>query len=578
MQVDESLNAAEIDRLLAKLPVADGAAFDSYRLQHRPKCLPNTRTELLAQIESWSSTTLKHFWWLSGVAGSGKSTIARTVAARFATSKEHCLAGSFFFSRGNGDLGHAGKFVTTLARQLTKVGLRLPISKAMSSHEDLPRQGLRIQWKSLIYDPIEAVGDKLADNSRLIFVVDALDECESEENVRLILQLLLELKELKSANVKVFVTSRPETPIRLGFANIPAIFHQDLRLGDIPTHIVEHDIKLFLEKELRQIGAQRQLGDWPNKTDISALVKSCNALFIYADTVCRFVSDQDDLPDERLSMVLQDTTAQPDLPELDRMYTQVLKHSVIRNRSGTALERIISQFQSIVGCFMTLLDVLSADDLSILLEVSLDRVRTAFSPLHSLFYVPQYADEAIRALHPSFQDFLLSSERCADPRFRVDGDGMHGILAKKCLRLLLTSLREDICNLQAPGTLLEDIPFSDIEARLSKSVQYACKYWVDHLGQIPLSRRQEAGFAEDGELHQFLKHSLLYWLEAMSLMRRTPECVLIITQLESLIRASLGSPNKTAITNALPLANPRLEASETCLLRQTVHYRQSCDD
>ncbi|KAJ2901564.1 hypothetical protein MKZ38_001697 [Zalerion maritima] len=55
-------------------------------------------------------------FWLSGMAGTGKSTISRTVARAF--SGKQRLGGSFFFKRGDGDRGKAAKFFTTIAAQL----------------------------------------------------------------------------------------------------------------------------------------------------------------------------------------------------------------------------------------------------------------------------------------------------------------------------------------------------------------------------------------------------------------------------------------------------------------------------
>ncbi len=50
------------------------------------------------------------------MAGTGKSTISRTIARHFADQGR--LGASFFFSRGQGDLGHAEKFFTTIALQI----------------------------------------------------------------------------------------------------------------------------------------------------------------------------------------------------------------------------------------------------------------------------------------------------------------------------------------------------------------------------------------------------------------------------------------------------------------------------
>jgi hypothetical protein len=48
------------------------------------------------------------------------TTIARTVAYEY--SKQRRLGASFFFSRGGGDVSHAGKFFTSIAVQLANMG------------------------------------------------------------------------------------------------------------------------------------------------------------------------------------------------------------------------------------------------------------------------------------------------------------------------------------------------------------------------------------------------------------------------------------------------------------------------
>lgn len=50
------------------------------------------------------------------MAGTGKLTIARTFSREL--HDRGCLGASFFFSRGGGDVGHAGFFFTSLAKQL----------------------------------------------------------------------------------------------------------------------------------------------------------------------------------------------------------------------------------------------------------------------------------------------------------------------------------------------------------------------------------------------------------------------------------------------------------------------------
>lgn len=63
------------------MPVAKGASFNSHREEYNARCLANTRVGLLDRIKGWADDgNSKPIFWLNGMAGTGKSTIARTVA------------------------------------------------------------------------------------------------------------------------------------------------------------------------------------------------------------------------------------------------------------------------------------------------------------------------------------------------------------------------------------------------------------------------------------------------------------------------------------------------------------------
>jgi hypothetical protein len=104
---------------LDRLPSAANAPFNSYNKQLAPTCLPDTRVDLLQEIYDWAERQDERcIFWLNGLAGTGKSTIALTVAHRYFDQQR--LGASFFFSRGGGDISHAGKFFTSVAVQLAR--------------------------------------------------------------------------------------------------------------------------------------------------------------------------------------------------------------------------------------------------------------------------------------------------------------------------------------------------------------------------------------------------------------------------------------------------------------------------
>ena len=413
IQLKREQEAIEQERQLEKLPIAVGASFDSYQRQHQSQCMDNTRVELLLQLQDWGAHHERPIFWLRGMAGTGKSTISCTLAQKL--KSQNTLGGNFFFSRGSGEANNAVNFVGTLAYHLAKISpaVRKQVCKAIAAHSDITRQGLRNQWKELISGPLSRA--EFNQRPTLNLVVDALDECGSEDDIRLLLQLFVEVKDLTTIDLGVFVTSRPEIVIRHGFKDMPEIIHQNLDLGEIPRQIVEQDISVFLRQKLGRLSLQHELPDWPSEDNIRSLIQKAGCLFIYAATACRFIEDTDWNPEDRLSDILKaDSANGSDTAQLDEMYMQVLRCSVIEGRPEGEVAKLCDRFKQVVGPIVTLFDELSISAVAKLLSLPVKFVDFALGSLHSVLNVPDDIESPTRLLHPSFHDFLLNETRCGD--------------------------------------------------------------------------------------------------------------------------------------------------------------------
>ena len=293
LQKDRTLTGnLRLDSPLNHLPYTVDAPFNSYHKQHEPTCLENTRVDVLRRIFDWVDGQDKRcIFWLNGLAGTGKSTIARTVAREYSERKR--LGASFFFSRGGGDVSHAGKFFTSIAVQLANNAppLQRYICEAIRERSDIASKPLRDQWRQLVLGPLSKLNGN-SYRSSYVLVVDALDECDDENNIRTILDILAEVRSLKTVQLRILMTSRREIPIRHGFYDIPEAEHEDFVLHNISPAIVDHDISIFLEYNLKVIRQERALdAGWPGEEVIKRLVQSASGLFIWAATACRFIRE-----------------------------------------------------------------------------------------------------------------------------------------------------------------------------------------------------------------------------------------------------------------------------------------------
>jgi hypothetical protein len=352
-----------------------------------------------------------------------------------------------------------------------------------------------------------------------VLVIDALDECDNEDDIQIILHLLAEVRSLERLRLRVFLTSRPEIPIRHGFYQIPNEEHQDFVLHNISPSIIDHDIAIFLKYNLKLIGSERSLdAGWPCEDVIRCLVQAASGLFIWAATACRFIREGKRHAARRLDTILKSggsagTVTAPE-KHLDEIYTTVLKYSVPSDYTGEEKEESYRMLRQILGSIVVLFATLSAHSLSRLLYVPLEDINQTVEDLHSILNVPKDKTWPLRLHHPSFRDFLLNNSRCQEPNIWVEDGQAHQMLADNCIRLMSTVLKQDICGLSASGTLIGNVERSQVEYSLPPEVQYACLYWIQHL------QKSGTQLYDHDRVHHFLQEHLLHWLEALGWMGR----------------------------------------------------------
>jgi hypothetical protein len=283
----------------------------------------------------------------------------------------------------------------------------------------------------------------------------------------------------------VFLTSRPEVPIRHGFRQIADLEHKDVVLHNISPSIVDHDISVFLEDNFQSIGQECCLrAGWPGAKTIMQLVQSASGLFIWAATACRFIRDGKRFAARRLETILNtdsNTVAAPE-KHLNQIYVTVLKSSLSAEYTDEEREEQCNMLRYVLGSVVVLFSPLSARCLSALLYVAGEDVSQTLEDLHAILSIPKDLNQPLRLHHPSFRDFLLSKDRCGDDSFWVDEKSTHEKLASCCLRIMSApnGLRQDICNMSGPGVLRSDIDEGTISSSLPPELQYACRYWVEH--------------------------------------------------------------------------------------------------
>ncbi|KAF9649417.1 WD40 repeat-like protein [Thelephora ganbajun] len=525
MEYQTSLQQGIYDKSCRLIESADLALLNGmhhttgagYLSGNRQGCLGGTRKDVLWQIERWLTDERdQRVFWLNGLAGTGKSTIAQTFAeTSFSDGK---LGASFFCSRDFEDRSNIQTIFPTLAFQLAYryPQFRKELFPILRANPEIGQESLCSQLEKVIIGPLRAT------RIPTLIIIDALDECKDKEPASAILSVLSRYVD-QIPGVKFFITGRPEPRIRTGFRLEPLRpITEVLKLHDVERSSVDGDIKLFLETRLNDIAKTRSncdfTEDWLSSYDIDVLSKKAAGLFIYASTIAKFVASPDQLPTERLTLIisLPQSTVHEGKSGIDLLYLQVLEQAF---RDVDLDEReLYSRFKLVVGAVLLVFHPLSRKTLSELLKNcgTPSRISNALRSLHSLLLVPKSEVDPIRIFHKSFPDFLTDPGRCKDERFLVDPSVHHIDILFSCLDLMKERLRRNICDLDGCPTLSEvkDLP-TRREACIGSALEYACRFWTKHLAKVPgngphAERAQEA-------VDEFFTTRLLFWIEVLSL-------------------------------------------------------------
>jgi hypothetical protein len=491
-------------------------------------CAPGTRGSILRDIENWAcAINAPAVLWLTGLAGTGKSTIARTLCARLAD--QGLLGAGFFVTRYTKDCREASNIVRSIAYQLAyhDSSFASALCKELRQRPIHMPRSLEKQIVDFITGPASAlVGPSL------VIVLDALDECFSDVRGRpggdLLPRLVHGLR--LSGRLRLFVTSRTDNSITHMFRSISAEHQQAIvRLQDVDKDIVRNDILLYLKHSFAGIRSDHPellFSEWPSIRDLELLANISGTLFILAATMIRFISHPRYSPRVRLNQLIHHDVpiSQSPYRTLDLLYMQVLQNAV--GDPDNYEEILRERLAALLTVIATSQTPLTVDALTVL-SGSTDRDET-ITVVQSLSAVLLHDEgEPVRIFHPSFTDFIVDSERCNDVRFLVEPDVGHGRLASHCLGLMSRSLCYDICDIRDPAVANREV--HDLEKRLFERVpealNYAASFWGCHLSFSGTPNKQLLN-----KLEGFCRKHLFHWLEIGSLLRTLPSAEAYLRQ------------------------------------------------
>ncbi|EMD31449.1 hypothetical protein CERSUDRAFT_127336 [Gelatoporia subvermispora B] len=508
----------EMSRLKAQLQHIPDAGIDA---QSGAECMQGTREALLGDLKAWSGdSAAPPIFWLNGMAGTGKSAIARSLC--LILRRAGVFGGSFFCSRGT-NRDDIKRIIPTLTVSLACQfpAYKRALSEALRKHPDAGHDRVEVQVERLLRGPLrEAFGDVLP---TLVLVIDALDECADQKATSTVLTHLLQVS--PHMPIKFFVTSRPEQHIRAQFERGDLRIQRILRLHDIETSIVETDLALYIRHRLHEIRRSMAASEpsysfppqWPTDADIVTLACHAGKLFIYAFTATEYIQTVDPVGRLCRCIGLEITTGKPFYGPLDDVYTFILDKALDpKHYEAEELHTI----RRILAAILTVREHLSLDILANLIGIPAQRIRVMLQALHAVVDVPPLDDVGvISTFHASFGDFMTTPERAG--QFLIDRQTGHRDLADCCIRIMDSELLHFNVNECTTSYLPND---KQLCAALPKQLTYGCSYWSYHIVAL------EDASSQLQQLDFILSRKLLLWLEVISTLRQPNRASIMIMQ------------------------------------------------
>ncbi|KAF8583155.1 glycosyltransferase family 1 protein [Ramaria rubella] len=356
-KTDQLIDIAERNDL-KDLP---GAKLPDVQWDPSRACMLGTRTQIIGDIISWvHNPDSERILWLSGAAGTGKSSIANSIAEPLDSVGR--LGASFRFDRQTATIETRGQLFGNLCHQLALYDgqLRTAILTAINK-TNIYGMSLRDQARKIIVETTrssEIVGP-------VVIIIDALDECGDDHSTieptrgTLVQAIVEELPKL-SSSIKVLITSRDEGIISNLFTQCRQCFswtmHDVQSTEEVILKYVQHQMSLICQSH------GTCLDNWPGAAKETEIAHYADGLFIWADIACTHIGQGD--PAIQLSRLLKSAGKIKTVgSRLEKLINHVFHHS-LQEAIGA------NEWHYVVDSIVTLKTPLTLEEMDTLLGLS----------------------------------------------------------------------------------------------------------------------------------------------------------------------------------------------------------------
>jgi hypothetical protein len=521
---------AALERLSPSVKADHKTVLEEQGLK-REVCTDGTRVKILEDITKWAndcSLASPRVFWLTGQAGSGKTTIAHTIAKRFEeggnVDQHTVLGGNFLCSRQFPETQLQTRILPTIAYQLAHKCKSYANALHVVDKLDAVNHDVSSQMKGLLVEPWLSKAKPhpgLPELALYLIVIDALDEIKDGGGSAFLGDLLTEINEYNLKGLKFLVTSRPDPKV----AQLCKSFASEAvcRLQDVPIEEAKSDIEKYLKTQLPKLACSPKFAE---------LGQRVGGLFIYASTVVKYltphasitVNEQTKMLNNFLSKSYEPASSSDATSLVDELYRQIMCDAFSKFKGEFLERRLETLYTFLCTAERTSASIVAA----LVLDGDDEAARAVLHELHAVLYTTP--DDLVFWYHASFPDFIFNQARSNflnDKKdfiftFSCNEPAHHSLLGKSCFSIMKSGLRFNMGNITS--SFLFDCDNAGLSEQVNQNIsavlRYSSRYWTHHLPSPQMVNTENLRCC----ISEFLQIRVLFWIEVMNLLGFRNQC------------------------------------------------------
>ncbi|KAK4062292.1 hypothetical protein Trihar35433_9113 [Trichoderma harzianum] len=467
----------------------------------------------------WFEDPSRPLLWIRGDPGKGKTMLLCGIVDNLQKLAPSSLVSFFFCQATDERINNSISVLRGLIFSL--VDQQRHLLKHLREH--YARQGKSLfeppsAWYALS-DILRSLLSELSNNQKpTCLLVDALDECVNEEDMSRLLDFIVKMSN-EFPYVKWVVSSR----------NWPQIIDKLESLGpqaqlslELNANSVASAVQIYIKQKVSQLSESKGYKKDREEAVRKYLQENADGTFLWVALVCQNL--------QRVSAwnALSKLKAYP--PGLDPFYQQMVNGLAKSGEAGIC-KRILAVV-TVARQPLTLQELIALAETPGELDEKIPAICDLIAQCGSFLTI---RDEVVYFVHQSAKDFLVATN--TEQTLFLEIAKVNDYMVSRSIDLMSELLTRDMYNLSDLDIHIDDA--QALDPNPLTTIGYSCVFWIDHFVESITSKAKTTTTTTEDisqvlvdDTKAFIERKYLFWLEALSLLRRIPEGIMSMRKLQ----------------------------------------------